>query len=381
VRFPFQSIRQCLLTFLLLIQAIPVHAEPEPSDSHEGMVRIPGGVFSMGGDPGLMNGGSQSHGTSYPIHEVKVDAFWMDASEVTNQEFAAFVEATGYVTFAERPLPKAIVAELERQAAATIQYLQAQAKQASGAEREAIVASIQHVLAASDFSQNAGAIIFQPPQQPLSGSNDITQWWQIETSANWRNPDGAGSNWVDCPDHPVVNVTREDAAAYAKWAGKRLPTEAEWERAARGGLDRQPYAWGDTFSPKGASVWMANIWQGIWPYENSGEDGFIATAPVASFPPNPYGLYDIAGNVWEIVADNFHPRTYSMREEGATNPTGPDAESLRQLGQRTPTYVTRGGSFLCSDSWCSGYQPGSRQSQENDSPAHHTGFRCVKDIE
>ena len=376
---PKLSIQSHLSFFLLALNL--VNAGPAPNTSHEGMVRIPGGLFSMGGDPGLMGGGSQSHGTSYPIHEVRVDAFWMDATEVTNREFAAFVEATGYVTFAERPLPKAIVAELEHQAAATVNYLKAQAKQARSAEREAILESIQQVQAASDFSQNAGAIIFDQPEQALRSSNDVTQWWRIEASANWRAPDGAGSNWADRPDHPVVNVTREDAAAYAKWVGKRLPTEAEWERAARGGLDRQPFVWGETFAPKGASVWMANIWQGVWPYENTGEDGFVTTAPVSSFPPNPYGLYDIAGNVWEIVADRYHPNAYSMREEGESNPTGPDAESLRRLGQRVPTYVTRGGSFLCSDSWCRGYQPGSRQSQENDSPAQHTGFRCVKDIE
>ena len=371
---------QYILLFLLLNQP-SLNAETEPDSSHKGMILIPGGSFSMGGDPGLMSGGSQSHGTSYPIHVVAVDAFWMDATEVTNREFAAFVEATEYVTFAERPLPKALVAQLERQAAESVEYLSEMAKQSSGAERQAILESIKQILAASDFSQNAGSIIFDQPKELRGHSNDYTQWWRIEASATWRAPDGADSSWTDRPDHPVVNVNREDAAAYAEWVGKRLPTEAEWERAARGGLDRQPYAWGDTFAPKGATVWMANIWQGVWPFNNSGEDGFVTTAPVRSFPPNPYGLYDIAGNVWEIVADRYHPAAYSMRKEGASNPTGPDAESLRRLGQRVPTFVTRGGSFLCSDSWCRGYQPGSRQSQENDSPAQHTGFRCVKDIE
>jgi formylglycine-generating enzyme required for sulfatase activity len=346
------------------------------------MVLIPGGSFSMGGDPGLMGGGSQSHGTSYPIHEVSVDAFWMDKTEVTNRQFAEFVEETGYLTFAERPLPKAVIAEFERTVAANLKSLRAMAERATGAERTAILESIDQLLAAAaNFDQPAGSIIFDQPAEALYSQSDITQWWRIEASATWRAPNGKGSSWQDRMEHPVVNVTREDAAAYAEWAGKRLPTEAEWERAARGGLERQPYVWGEEFAPKGEDVWMANIWQGVWPYENTGDDGFVTTSPVRSFPPNTYGLFDISGNVWEIVADRYHPRAYLMREEGVTNPTGPDAESLNSLQQRVPTYVTRGGSFLCSDSWCRGYQPGSRQTHENDSPAHHTGFRCAKDLE
>jgi formylglycine-generating enzyme required for sulfatase activity len=354
----------------------------ETTFDYANMVRVPGGSFSMGGDAGLMDGGSHSHQTAYPIHEVTVDAFWMDVAEVTNRQFAEFVEATGYVTFAERPLPEADMAALQQVADYNIKRLQRAAESAVGAERAAIVESIQRIKDSSQVQgQTAGSIIFKLPEEELHSKNDITQWWRIEATATWRAPDGAGSTWQDRLDHPVVNVTREDAAEYAAWAGKRLPTEAEWERAARGGLERQPFVWGDDFAPQGKDVWMANIWQGVWPYENTKEDGFTATAPAKSFPPNAFGLYDIAGNVWEIVADRYHPKAYSLRADGAINPTGPDADSLSRLRQRVPTYVTRGGSFLCSDAWCSGYKPGSRQAQENDSPSHHTGFRCVKDVD
>ena len=372
-----------ILSLIAVIMQAPASFEliaQDPTSAYANMVRIPGGSFAMGGDAGLMDGGSHSHQTAYPIHEVTVDAFWMDVAEVTNSQFAEFVEATGYVTFAERPLPAADVAALQQVADYNIKQLQLAADSVAGPERAAIYESIQRIKDSSQLlGQTAGSIIFELPEVELRSESDITQWWRIEAAATWRAPDGAGSSWQDRLDHPVVNVTHDDAAKYAAWAGKRLPTEAEWERAARGGLERQSFAWGDVFAPLGEDVWMANIWQGVWPYENTKEDGFAATAPVKSFPPNAFGLYDMAGNVWEIVADRYHPKAYSLRTDGAINPTGPDVDSLSRLRQRLPTYVTRGGSFLCSDGWCSGYQPGSRQSLENDSPAHHTGFRCVKD--
>ena len=372
-----------ILSLIAVIMLAPASLEliaQDPTSAYANMVRIPGGSFAMGGDAGLMDGGSHSHQTAYPIHEVTVDAFWMDVAEVTNRQFAEFVEATGYVTFAERPLPAADVAALQQVADYNIKQLQLAADSVAGPERAAIYESIQRIKDSSQLlGQTAGSIIFELPEVELRSESDITQWWRIEAAATWRAPDGAGSSWQDRLDHPVVNVTHDDAAKYAAWAGKRLPTEAEWERAARGGLERQSFAWGDVFAPLGEDVWMANIWQGVWPYENTKEDGFAATAPVKSFPPNAFGLYDMAGNVWEIVADRYHPKAYSLRTDGAINPTGPDVDSLSLLRQRLPTYVTRGGSFLCSDGWCSGYQPGSRQSLENDSPAHHTGFRCVKD--
>ena len=378
----------CVFKFVFSLFALIMQASAsleliaqDPSSAYANMVRIPSGSFAMGGDAGLMDGGSHSHQTAYPIHEVTLDAFWMDVAEVTNRQFVEFVEATGYVTFAERPLPEADVAALQQVADYNIKQLQLAADSAAGTERAAIYESIQRIKDSSQLlGQTAGSIIFKLPELELRSENDITQWWRIEAAATWRAPDGAGSSWQDRLDHPVVNVTHDDAAKYAAWAGKRLPTEAEWERAARGGLERQPFAWGDVFAPLGEDVWMANIWQGVWPYENTKEDGFAASAPVKSFPPNAFGLYDMAGNVWEIVADRYHPKAYSLRTDGAINPTGPDVDSLSRLRQRLPTYVTRGGSFLCSDGWCSGYQPGSRQALENDSPAHHTGFRCVKDV-
>jgi sulfatase modifying factor 1 len=362
---------------LVLSTRLGAGGEPGPA----GMVLIPGGTFSMGGDAGLMDGGSQSHRTAYPVHEVTVDSFWMDETEVTNRQFAAFVEATGYVTFAERPLSGAVVAQLKRGAEAEVRKLKSMLAGAQGLERAGLLAAIAQVESLSFAGMRAGSIVFEQPEGPLSSANDLRQWWRIEAGATWRRPEGPGSTWETRKEHPVVNVNYEDAAAYAAWAGKRLPTEAEWERAARGGLERKPFAWGDEFAPQGESVWMANIWQGVWPYENSALDGFTRTAPVKSFPPNAYGLYEIAGNVWEIVADRYDPYAYSRRAGGAVNPLGPDAVILRQLDQRVPTYVTRGGSFLCSDNWCRGYQPGSRQSQELDSPAQHTGFRCVRDAE
>ncbi|MGB0416408.1 MAG: SUMF1/EgtB/PvdO family nonheme iron enzyme, partial [Coraliomargarita sp.] len=304
------SIRQKLLTLATLAHYLmgssaAVATDLSQSSLHEGMVLIPGGTFEMGGDPGLMGGGSQSHGTSYPIHEVTVDSFWMDQTEVTNAEFAKFVEATGYVTLAERPLPAEYVELMSRAAETQIRELEALLPQLSGRDKAAALDRIERVKEASTFGETAGAIVFALPEE-VYGQNDYTQWWRVLPGANWRSPEGPGSTWIGREDHPVVNVTPEDAAAYAKWAGKRLPTEAEWERAARGGLARKPYVWGTEFAPQGDAVWMANIWQGAWPYENTGEDGFVGTAPVKQFPPNAFGLYDISGNIWEIVADRFY---------------------------------------------------------------------------
>ena len=239
---------------------------------------------------------------------------------------------------------------------------------------------IERIKEASKIENCAGSIVFAPPKGEVYGKYDHTQWWRLQPKASWRMPDGPNSTWLGREDHPVVNVTFEDASAFAQWAGKRLPTEAEWERAARGGLERKRYTWGDEFAPEGVQIHMANIWQGVWPYEDTGEDGFSGTSPVKSFPPNAYGIYDISGNVWEIVSDRYHAKTYLERSDRVVhNPKGPSPKYLERIGHMRPVFVTRGGSFLCSDTWCRGYQPGSRQSLEYDSPANHTGFRCAQD--
>lgn len=352
-----------------------------PAVAPEGMVLIPAGSYQRGGDAGEMGGDSMSHQSAYPIHEVHVDAFWIDETEVTNREFSAFVEATGYETFAERPLPEARVRELAEDARRNLARLELMAQQVSGEKREEILASMERIREASKNGLVAGAIIFAIPKTEIYDPNDISQWWKLVPGANWRTPGGPGTTLEGLEDHPVVNVTYEDASAYAKWAGKRLPTEAEWEKAARGGLARKPYVWGDELFPEGDGKWMANIWQGEWPQKNTEADGHFTTSAVKSFPANGYGLYDMSGNVWEIVADYFHPNAYQLASATEPNSTGPAREVAVPRGSPVYYHVTKGGSFLCSDVWCKGYQPGSRQQLDNESPSNHTGFRCAMDAE
>lgn len=316
---------------------------PPPSDVPEGMVWIPGGEFSMGSeDPrGSMCGGPDSMGDARPIHRVYVDAFWMDATEVTNAQFHTFVKATGYVTIAER----------------------------KPTQEEFPTAPLENLV--------AGSTVFSPTPQAVP-LNDHFQWWRYQKGANWRHPEGPESDLKGREKHPVVHIAYDDAVAYARWAGKRLPTEAEFEFAARGGLSGKVYAWGDELQPAGK--WMANTFQGQFPVKDTGADGFVGIAPVAQFPPNGYVLYDMAGNVWEWVSDWYRPDTFArLAAQGgvARNPTGPDAP----FDPAEPTekkHVHRGGSFLCTDQYCTRYMVGTRGKGESSTGSNHLGFRCVK---
>ena len=311
-----------------------------------GMVWIPGGEFIMGGDDPL------ARPDESPRHRVRVRGFWMDSTEVTNAQFRAFVEATGYVTIAERPVDWELL---------KLQLPEGTPKPA-------------------DEMLQPGSLVFTPPDHAVDTS-DFSQWWSWVHGASWRHPEGPESTIEGRDEHPVVHVAFEDAVAYCAWAGKRLPTEAEWEFAARGGLNRKVNVWGD--EPIDAT--RANTWQGEFPVRNTAEDGFAGAAPVKQFPPNGYGLYDTAGNVWEWCADYFRPDTYARRmlvtgPEGVSdNPTGP----TKSLDPRNPyapeSRVQRGGSFLCNDSYCASYRPSARMGTTPDSAASHVGFRCVND--
>src|SRR5215217_1266618 len=300
----------------------------------EGMIWIPGGEFSMGSeDPEMRD--------ARPFHRVAVDGFWMDQTEVTNKEFARFVKATGYVTVAERT---------------------PDAKDFPGAPRENLV---------------AGSVVFTPPNKKVPLDNHFA-WWGYVPGANWRHPTGPESDLDGRDKHPVVHIAFEDASAYAKWAGKRLPTEAEFEFAARGALDRKRFAWGDEFKPGGK--FQANSFQGHFPDTNTGEDGFIGSAPVGSFTPNGYGLFDMAGNVWEWTADWYRPdyyKTLASTNQVARNPQGP-ADSLDPSEPGVAKRVHKGGSFLCTDEYCARYMPGGRGKGEPNTGTNHLGFRCVR---
>lgn len=283
-----------------------------------------------------------------PAHRVRVDGFWMDETEVTNAQFRAFVEATGYVTTAEKPPD---VEEILRQSPPGT----------PPPPKEKLV---------------PGSLVFQPTAGPVKDLRDYSQWWHWTPGASWRHPEGPGSSIVGKDDHPVVHVSWDDAVAYAKWAGKRLPTEAEWEFAARGGLEGKPYVWGDE-KPTDTQI-FANIWQGEFPHRNTARDGFVRTAPVKSFPANGYGLYDMAGNVWEWCSDFYQADLYRRRaHEGViVNPSGP-ASAMDPRNPWAASRVQRGGSFLCHESYCWRYRPSARHGCSPDTGMSHVGFRCV----
>ncbi len=301
---------------------------PAPDQPPEGMVWLAGGRFAMGSAEGFAD--------EQPVHEVVLDGFWIDAHEVTNAQFTAFVEATGYVTVAEK------------------------------------VPNVLDFPGPVEEEPTAGSLVFTPPPDAV-GLEDFAAWWSWVPGANWRHPLGPDSSIDGLEQHPVVHVAHDDAVAYARWAGKRLPTEAEWEYAARGGLAGQTYCWGAEKVPGG--VWHTNIWQGRFPTQNDATDGYPRTAPVGSFKPNGFGLYDMSGNVWEWCADWYHPAYYRSSPE--TNPQGP-AESYDPMEPGLPKRVLRGGSFLCSDEYCTGYRPSARMKSSPDTGLSHTGFRCAK---
>lgn len=293
-----------------------------PSDvAPSGMVRVPGGTFLMGSNDGFPD--------ESPVHEVGIEPFWLDAHEVTNAQFQSFVEATGYVTTAERPLDP----------------------------RDFPDVPADKLL--------PGAAVFQEGKG-----------WGYVPGANWRHPLGPKSDIRGKEDHPVVQVSWVDANAYAQWAGKRLPTEAEWEYAARAGEDHR-FIWGNEAFDPGRP--QANIWQGDFPVQNTKVDGYAGTAPVKKFKANSFGLYDMAGNVWEWCADRYREDAYSYGERG-DNPSDPDMGS--EPGNEEATLrVLRGGSFLCAEDSCTGYRPSARMKSTGNTGLSHTGFRCAKDLD
>ena len=302
----------------------------------KGMVRVPGDTFLMGSN--------DFYPEERPVHRVSVDGFWMDEHPVTNAEFRRFVKATGYMTVAERPLDPADYPD---------------------AEPSLLV---------------PGSLVFHKSHGPVD-LRDFRNWWAYTPGANWRHPEGPGSNLGGRERHPVVHVAYEDAEAYARWAGNELPTEAEWELAARGGLEGATYAWGDEFAPKGKM--MANTWQGQFPWQNLKTDRYEGTSPVKTFPPNNFELYDVTGNVWEWTSDYFSARHPDEAAKPCCVPSNPRIDSpegshvIGQPGAHIPRKVIKGGSHLCAPNYCLRYRPAARQGEAIDTSTSHIGFRCI----
>jgi sulfatase modifying factor 1 len=315
-------------------------ARPERPPHNESlgrnMIWIPSGTFRMGSD--------RHYPEEAPAHCVTIDGFWIDRTPVTNREFRKFVNATGYVTFAE---------------------IKPDAKDYPGALPQML---------------KAGSLVFTPPKHPVD-LRDWSQWWNFKFGANWRRPYGPRSSISGLDDHPVVHVAYRDAEAYARWAGKELPTEAEWEFAARGGLDGAEFAWGNEFTLGGKH--MANTWQGDFPRENLVTDGYERTSPVAAFPPNGYGLQDMIGNVWEWTTDWFSARHVINASHPCCIPENPhgaresDSYDAHNASPRIPRKVVKGGSHLCAPNYCRRYRPAARHAQPIDTGMSHVGFRCI----
>ena len=334
----------CILIPLAIASSM-APAAPVVSDAANkppGMIWIPGGNFTMGN---ALDGGRQDE---KPVVKVTIDGFWIDACAVTNAEFRKFVTATQYKTVAGRPIDwEEVKKQLE-----------------PGTPKP------------SDEQLQPGSVTFAPPEKPADPQTE-ENWWTWTHGANWQHPEGPASDLIGREDHPVIHMAWEDAVAYAKWAEKRLPTEAEWEMAARGGFDGKRFAWGDDFKPD--RKWMANTWTGTFPSKNSAEDGYAGTSPVKSFPANGYGLYDMGGNVWNWCSDWYRVDTLARAKlAGAcVNPSGPSS-SYSPGHPLQQERVIKGGSFLCHSDFSEGYRPSARRGSPIDTGMPHIGFRCAK---
>ena len=334
-KIPARLISKKAVTPSSIASPNPELRTPNPAN----MVWIPGGEFMMGAND------AEGRADESPRHRVRVSGFFMDITTVTNADFAKFIEATKYVTTAER---KPEWDEIKIQLPA-------------------------HTPKIADADLVPGSMVFTPPDAPVPLDN-VAAWWQFVPGANWRHPEGEGSDLKGRENHPVVQVSYDDALAYCKWVGKRLPTEAEWEFAARGGLKNKKYFWGDApVSPK-----RANYWQGHFPDDNTADDGFIATAPAKSFPANGYGLYGMAGNVWQWCSDWYRADAYRAQAKRGLviDPIGP-ATPLDPDEPYTQKRVQRGGSFLCNAAYCASYRVAARMKSSPDTSLNHVGFRCV----
>lgn len=319
-----------------------IETDARMAENFEGMVRIPVGQYRMGSD------GEQAQADEKPVHEIRIDAFWMDATEVTNRQFRQFVEATGYVTTAERKI--------------SMEEIMSQLPPGTPPPDPELL---------EPFS-----LVFSAPKEKRQYYS-VGDWWAMVKGASWKHPQGPGSDLEGKDEYPVIHVSWYDAMAYAKWAGKRLPSEAEWEYAARAGKPENKYPWGNEHPDLGTP--KANIWQGEFPLNNQVQDGFRKLAPVGSFPANDYGLYDMAGNVWEWCTDWYHADYYAQKVSARQNlnPLGPE-RTYDPQNPTIPQKVIRGGSFLCNDSYCSGFRVSARMKSSADTGLEHTGFRCVR---
>lgn len=339
----------CISLTAALLLVITAGSAPESVAGSQtrppaGMRIIPAGEFRMGSTE------TYAWPEERPAHTVRLTRpYALDETEVTNSQFERFVRATGYRTLAERPL--------------RLEDIMKQVPQGTPPPPKEML--------------EPGSLVFVAPSGEVS-LRDLSQWWRWTPGASWRAPTGTGSSISGRGDHPVVHLAWEDARAYCQWAGKRLPTEAEWERAARGGVDGLPYVWGSDKPLDTAPLkrWFANIWQGRFPTHDGAADGFAGTAPVKRYPANPYGLFDMAGNVWEWTADYFDGQAYARRAGApVVDPTGPAAPS-----DASARRVQRGGSYLCHDSYCTRYRPGARSGAAADSGTSHAGVRCAKSL-